>query len=86
MLDSLDGISRSRHRLWLADEGTVRLGYGQPVAWTPSLGQESGVVETPDGPRWFSPFPDGSDLWLESDPVAGPMLVELLDHVSQSEV
>ncbi|MEO8450376.1 MAG: GAF domain-containing SpoIIE family protein phosphatase [Gemmatimonadota bacterium] len=85
MLDSLDGISRSRHRLWRADHGAPSVAYGRPVPWTPTLPHAADVVSTPDGPRWFGPFPETADLWVETDPAVGPMLVELLHHVIRSE-
>ncbi len=73
------------------DGGVPRLVHGTDPGWVPSSPAAAGPVDTPDGPRWFVPVPDGDGLWLETEVSGGRpsprsvSLLDLLEHLLHSE-
>ena len=67
MLELIGTITRSRLRLWRAEQAAVRLACGDDPGWEPSLPPAEGPHETPGGPSWFTPVPEHDSLWLEID-------------------
>ena len=65
VLELIGTMTRSRLRLWRAEDGAARLACGDDPGWSPSLPPAEGPHETPGGPSWFTPVPDHDGLWLE---------------------
>jgi sigma-B regulation protein RsbU (phosphoserine phosphatase) len=79
-------LSGARHRVWLVDDGTIRLAAGTDPGWSPSMPPVPGPVTTPSGPRWLARVPESESLWLEADPPPrGLAGLELLDQLLTSE-
>ncbi len=65
VLELVGTITRSRLRLWQADNGSMRLACGDDPGWVPERPESEGQVPTPVGPSWFVPVPENDGLWLE---------------------
>lgn len=65
VLELVGTITRSRLRLWQADNGSVRLACGDDPGWVPERPETEGQMLTPGGPSWFVPVPENDGLWLE---------------------
>jgi sigma-B regulation protein RsbU (phosphoserine phosphatase) len=87
----LDNASGTAHRVWLVDDGAIRLAAGVDPGWAPAPPDGAGLASTPAGLRWLAPVPGTPGLWLDletsgnSPSRRGLADLELLGHLVSTD-